>query len=81
MTQRVDPAQQGQLQGALASLMGVAAIISPPLYTGVFALAVENKDAMPGAPLLGAPFFVAAFLLVCSLVAVVAVTKPLPAKT
>jgi MFS transporter, DHA1 family, tetracycline resistance protein len=81
MTQRVDPAQQGQLQGALASLMGVAAIISPPLYTGVFALAVENKDSMPGAPLLGAPFFVAAFLLVCSLVAVVAVTKPVQAKT
>jgi DHA1 family tetracycline resistance protein-like MFS transporter len=69
MTQRVGPSQQGQLQGALGSMMGLAAIVSPPLYTNVFALAIEAKDTMPGLPILGAPFFVAAFLLICALAA------------
>ena len=49
MTQRVGPSQQGQLQGALGSMMGLAAIVSPPLYTNVFALAIEAKDRSPGA--------------------------------
>ncbi|MBL9096903.1 MAG: TCR/Tet family MFS transporter, partial [Alphaproteobacteria bacterium] len=55
MTQRVDPSQQGQLQGALGSLMGVASIIAPILYPNVLAAAIEAKDAAPGWPLLGAP--------------------------
>ena len=42
-------------------MMGLAAIVSPPLYTNVFALAVEAKNSAPGLPILGAPFFVAAF--------------------
>lgn len=68
MTQRVDPSQQGQLQGALGSLMGVASIIAPILYPNVLAAAIEAKDAAPGWPLLGAPFFVAAALLIAALV-------------
>jgi DHA1 family tetracycline resistance protein-like MFS transporter len=69
MTQQVSPSQQGQLQGALGSLMGVAAIISPPLYTNVFAAAIEGRDKISATiPLLGAPFFVAALLLMCALV-------------
>ena len=47
MTQHVSPTQQGQLQGALGSLMGIAAIISPPLYTNVFAAAIEWKSKVP----------------------------------
>ena len=76
MTAHVKPSEQGQLQGALGSMMGIAAIVSPPLYTNVFALAVENKDAAPGLPVLGAPFFVAAFLLICALATVAIATKP-----
>ena len=69
MTQHVGPSQQGQLQGALGSLMGIASIISPPLYTNVFAAAIEWKSKVPSAiPILGAPFFVAAFLLICALI-------------
>jgi MFS transporter, DHA1 family, tetracycline resistance protein len=76
MTARVSPSQQGQLQGALGSMMGLAAIISPPLYTTVFALAVETKEASPGLPILGAPFFVAAFLLACALAVAMYATRP-----
>ncbi len=69
MTQQVSPSQQGQLQGALGSLMGVASIIAPPLYTTVFAAAIDwQGNVSPAIPLLGAPFFVAAFMLLCALV-------------
>ncbi|MEQ1863401.1 MAG: TCR/Tet family MFS transporter [Micropepsaceae bacterium] len=80
MTQRVGPSQQGQLQGALGSMMGLAAIVSPPLYTTVFALAIEAKATTPGLPILGAPFFVAAFLLMCALAVAMYATRH-PANT
>lgn len=76
MTQAVSPEEQGRLQGALGSLMGLATIISPPLYTGAFAYAIEVKDAYPGLPVLGAPFFIAALLLVCALTAAMIATRP-----
>lgn len=78
MTQRVDPSQQGQLQGALGSLMGVASIIAPILYPNVLAAAIEAKDAAPGWPLLGAPFFVAAALLIAALIVAERVTRRRP---
>ena len=40
MTRGVDPTEQGRLQGALSALQGVAHMIGPALFTGVFALAV-----------------------------------------
>jgi len=68
MTQQVNSSQQGQLQGALGSLMGIAAIISPPLYTNIFAAAIDLKaQVSAGTPILGAPFFVACLLLSCAL--------------
>ena len=78
MTQRVPPTQQGQLQGALGSLMGISMIIAPLLYPRVFAAAIDFNHAtpMPGVPVLGAPFFVAAFLLACALAIVWRVTQP-----
>jgi DHA1 family tetracycline resistance protein-like MFS transporter len=80
MTQRVEPTQQGQLQGALGSMMGVAAIVSPPLYTNVFAAALDAKDMAPGLPILGAPFFVAALLLASALATVLYATRPAQAQ-
>ena len=74
MTQHVAANQQGQLQGALGALMGLASIISPPLYTNIFALAIDAKDTVAGFPILGAPFFVAATLLGCALLAAVRAT-------
>jgi DHA1 family tetracycline resistance protein-like MFS transporter len=76
MTQTVSPTEQGRLQGALGSLMGLAAIISPPLYTNVLASAIEAKDAYPDLPIMGAPFFLAAFLLMCALAAATIATRP-----
>jgi len=68
MTQQVSPSQQGQLQGALGSLMGIASIVAPPLYTYVFAGAIDWHARLNSTTtLLGAPFFVAALLLSCGL--------------
>jgi MFS transporter, DHA1 family, tetracycline resistance protein len=62
LTSRVDPSEQGRLQGAIASVQGVASVIAPGLFTGVFAAAI----ARPGAELPGAPFLLAAALLLAS---------------
>ena len=66
MTQRVHPSQQGQLQGALNSLRGISGLIGPVLFTTSFAAAMAHAGP---AALLGAPFFVAATLLLLALVA------------
>lgn len=77
MTQRVSASEQGRLQGALGSLMGVAMIIAPLLYPQIFAAAIDLKKTAPGIPyLLGAPFFVAALLLAAALAVAWQATRP-----
>jgi DHA1 family tetracycline resistance protein-like MFS transporter len=66
MTRRVAPEEQGRLQGALASLMGIAGVIAPFLFTQIFAEAIGRYR---GLNLPGAPFFVAAALLVVAMIA------------
>ncbi len=63
MTQRVSPSEQGELQGALGSLRGIAMVIGPGMFSGMFAIFIA-----PGKSLPGAPWYLAAFLLVASLV-------------
>ena len=46
MSQRVDPSEQGQLQGAMNSLFGIAGMISPLVFTAVFAWAVAPERAV-----------------------------------
>ena len=60
MTRRVSPSEQGQLQGAVASINGVTGLIGPSLFTQVFAHFIG-----PGADwrLSGAPFLLASLLL------------------
>jgi DHA1 family tetracycline resistance protein-like MFS transporter len=60
MTRRVGPTEQGRLQGANASLQGVAGLIGPALFTLSFAYAI---DAAHGLHLPGVPFLIAALLL------------------
>ena len=50
MSQRVSPSEQGQLQGAVNSLFGIAGMIAPLLFTGAFAYAIspEKAVAFPG---------------------------------
>jgi len=61
MTRLVEPTEQGQLQGALSSLMGIASCFGPGLFTQTFAAAI-GRHADWGLP--GAPFLLAAGLLV-----------------
>jgi DHA1 family tetracycline resistance protein-like MFS transporter len=55
MTQHVSPTEQGRLQGALSSLMGLSSLIGPTLFTQTFAAFISepmNRFALPGAPFL-----------------------------
>ena len=60
MTQRVDPGEQGQLQGALSSLLGLAMLIGPFVFTQTFATFIGAQAPLS---LPGAPFLLAALLL------------------
>src|SRR5204862_8200711 len=64
MTRLVGPSEQGQLQGANGSLNGIASMIAPMLFTQTFASAIGRFQHF-GLP--GAPFLLAAILLVCAL--------------
>src|SRR5262249_35902611 len=64
MTRQVLPTEQGQLQGAQGSLMGVASTVAPLLFTQVFAAGVGRFRDL-GAP--GIPFFLAAVMLLAAL--------------
>ncbi|MFQ3212443.1 MAG: DHA1 family tetracycline resistance protein-like MFS transporter [Oceanospirillaceae bacterium] len=52
--------QQGLVQGVIASLASVAAVVAPLVLTGVFERFVNNK----GLYFPGAPFFIAAVLII-----------------
>jgi DHA1 family tetracycline resistance protein-like MFS transporter len=54
MTRRVGPSEQGQLQGSLGSLMGIAGLIGPAVFTETFAYFIGPRSDwhLPGAPLL-----------------------------
>lgn len=52
MSHRVDPSEQGQLQGANSSIMGITGVLAPPLFTQVFAKSIDpHGPHFPGAPL------------------------------
>lgn len=72
MSRRVDKSAQGQLQGALMSMFGVAGMIAPLVFTEVFAAAISPKW---GIHLPGAPYWLAALLMVGSLTIAWSVTR------
>jgi MFS transporter, DHA1 family, tetracycline resistance protein len=65
MANRVGPSEQGELQGAMASVRGVSMLIGPGIFTLTFAQFVG-----PWRPLglLGAPFLLSAVLVAAALV-------------
>lgn len=69
MTRLVAPTEQGQLQGANSSVMGIANLIGPILFTQIFATFIGAHRAWE---LPGAPFILASLLL---LVATVLATR------
>jgi len=64
MTQLVAPDQQGQLQGATASVQSVAQLVGPFLFTLTFAYFIGTQSPVQ---LPGAPFLLASLLLVLAL--------------
>jgi MFS transporter, DHA1 family, tetracycline resistance protein len=54
MTRRVGPSQQGRLQGANASIMGITGVFGPSLFASVFATFIGPRANLhvPGAPFL-----------------------------
>lgn len=69
MSARIAEDAQGELQGAIASVVSLTAIIGPPLMTGVFAAYADARGTVfPGAP------FVLAAGLMAGAVAVLAIT-------
>jgi len=61
MTKHVEVSEQGQLQGANASLMALAGIFGPVLFTSLFATTLTT---MPGTPFLLAALLLAAAMAI-----------------
>jgi MFS transporter, DHA1 family, tetracycline resistance protein len=76
MTSRVSASEQGQLQGALSSLRGIAFMIGPGLFTLTFASFIGPRRDWH---LPGAPFVLAALLLAGAVLVASRVTRPAPA--
>jgi DHA1 family tetracycline resistance protein-like MFS transporter len=64
MSARIPANAQGELQGAIGSMSGMVAILSPPFMTQLFAY-FSSEDTSVYFP--GAPFFAAAILTLLAL--------------
>jgi DHA1 family tetracycline resistance protein-like MFS transporter len=64
MSARIPANAQGELQGAIGSMSGLVAILSPPFMTQLFAY-FSADDAVVNFP--GAPFFAAALFTLSAL--------------
>ncbi|HEV2676058.1 MAG TPA: TCR/Tet family MFS transporter [Aliidongia sp.] len=69
---RVGPGEQGQLQGALQGVRGIAGLIGPGLYTLSFAYAI-GPGVSWGQP--GLPYLIASLCLIAALAMAVVVTR------
>jgi MFS transporter, DHA1 family, tetracycline resistance protein len=76
MSQRVAGHEQGKLQGANGSITSIAGLIGPTLFTQSFAYCIDKSR---GWELPGAPFYLAAVLLVAALLLSLRVSRPAPA--
>ena len=72
MSRHVSASEQGQLQGANASLMGIASMFGPAVFTLAYANAIQSQYAIS---LSGAAFLLAALFLAVALVVSVRVTR------
>jgi len=72
MTRRVGPSEQGQLQGANASIAGLTGAIGPIFFGLVYSLAIGYRTQFD---LLGLPFLVAAVLMLGAVGVAVRVTR------
>jgi DHA1 family tetracycline resistance protein-like MFS transporter len=65
MTQQVAPDQQGQLQGATASVQSISQMLGPFLFTLIFAFFIGDHAPVK---LPGAPYLLASALVLLALV-------------
>ena len=72
MTRRVSDSEQGELQGALSSIRSVASLFGPGLFAFTFAFFIDSER---GWVLPGAPWFVAAGLLLLAMLMAMRVPK------
>jgi DHA1 family tetracycline resistance protein-like MFS transporter len=73
MTRLVQPTEQGRLQGALGSLVGLASLIGPTVFTQTFAVFIGERTDLR---LPGAPFLLAAVLVIAGMVLAWRTTQP-----
>jgi MFS transporter, DHA1 family, tetracycline resistance protein len=73
MTGLVDGTEQGRLQGALASLSGLANLIGPLLFSNIFAAFISTQASW-GLP--GAPFLLASVLVLGAVILAWRTTAP-----
>ncbi len=76
MSRAAGPNEQGQLQGAINSLRGIAGIFGPGLFTWIFAKAVGDWS---GLHLPGLPFYAACAMMLLSVALSFASEPPAPA--
>jgi DHA1 family tetracycline resistance protein-like MFS transporter len=72
MTRRVSPSEQGQLQGANTSIMGIANLIGPGIFSVTFAQAIAGGNAK----LAGAPFLLSAVMTLAAAALAWHATRP-----
>ena len=75
MTRRVQSSEQGQLQGAIMGLRGLSGLLSPSMFTFTFATFISDRANLH---LPGAPFLLAAALLVVALIVAARATRQPP---
>jgi DHA1 family tetracycline resistance protein-like MFS transporter len=73
MSRHVDHSSQGKLQGAINSLRAITGMAGPIIFTQVFTLSISSRAKIH---LPGAPYFLAALLLLASLLLAAYVTRP-----
>jgi MFS transporter, DHA1 family, tetracycline resistance protein len=72
MTKRVGPSEQGELQGAMGAIRGIAMMIGPLIFAWAFA---EVSGPLRAANILGAPYDLAAAMLIVAIAVAARVTS------
>lgn len=83
VTSRVDPSEQGRVQGALTSLISLTNILAPLIFTaGLFRYFTHEDTSIRynGEPFAGAPFLFGSFLLLVALGILYRVFQKFPAQ-
>ncbi len=75
LSHSASPSEQGQLQGAINSLRGIAGLIGPALFTWIFAQSIRSITLVH-AP--GMPFFASSALLLGAFLLTLYITRNMP---